>query len=261
MGVWCGAYRSARAVTSRPVGQPRETPLFVELVGVAGVGKTHLKKQLVALLGDRCLDLVRLRLSYRDASSLPDAWRRAAPLGWYVMTASAGQSLPVRAMVAKGLLRYGWASAAAARRPLPPRFVVAEGWFHKLRRVRKLLGRETTFLDLPLSVRSRLGMPDLVLLVTADPMVICQRKLKRSGTPVTPEALERQYARSGARGQWDEDRLTRIDLQQAASETGLRFVEIDYSPEYDVAGELVPLLESFRLDTEGSSISTSQGAS
>ena len=261
MGVSSGAYRSAHVVTSRAVGQPRETPLFVELVGVAGVGKTHLKQQLGALLGDRCLDLVGLRLSYRDASSLPAAWRRAAPLGWFVMTASKGQPLPVRAMVAKGLLRYGWASAAAARQPHPPRFVLAEGWFHKLRRVRKLVGPETTFLHLPLSVRSRLGMPDLVLLVTADPMVICQRKLKRAGEAVTPEALERQYARSGARGLWDEDRLTRIDLQQAASETGLRFVEIDYGPEYDVAGELVPLLESFRMKAERSSIATSTGAS
>ena len=259
MRVWRGLRGSARAVSLRAVGQPRERPLFVELVGLAGVGKTHLKRQLVALLGDRCLDLVGLRLSVRDVRSLPAAWRRAAPLGWYVMTASGGQPLPVRASVAKGLLRYGWASAAAARLPQPPRFVVAEGWFHKLRRVRKLLGRETTFRDLPASVRGRLGMPDLVLLVTADPMVICQRKLKRSGQPVTPESLERQYARSGERGQWDEDRLTRIDLEQAASETGLRFVEIDYGPEYDVAGELVPLLESFRLDSVGSPMAASPG--
>lgn len=228
----------------------RDATLLIELVGVAGVGKTHLKRQLVKLLGDCCLDLVGFRFSYRHLRSLPAALRRAAPLCWYVMTSGKRQPLSVRARVSKGLLRYGWAAAAAARLPQPPRFVLAEGWFHKLRRVRKLVEPDTTFARLPAYVRRGLSMPDLVLFVTADPMIICERKLMRSGGSITPQSLERQYARSAARGQWEEDGFTRIDLEQAAAEANLRFIEVDFGPDYDVAGDLVPLLESLQLGAQ-----------
>ena len=88
--------------------------------------------------------------------------------------------------------------------------------------------------------------PDVVLFLTAEPMVVCERKLTRTGKPVTPESLKWQYERSGAQGQWEEDGYTRIDLEQAATETGLHREEVAYTPEYDEASELLPLLESLR---------------
>jgi len=86
----------------------------------------------------------------------------------------------------------------------------------------------------------------VVLFLTADPMVVCERKLVRSGKPVTPESLERQYQRSGELGQWEEDCYTRIDLQQASAEMGLHHVEVAYGPDFDEATDLLPLLERLR---------------
>jgi len=103
-----------------------------------------------------------------------------------------------------------------------------DGRFHKLRRLRRVTRSEIAFADLPERVGGPHFVADLVLLVTADPMQICARKLRRTGRPVTPETLTQQYADSGALGQWDEYARTRRDLKQATERHGQRFVAIEY---------------------------------
>ena len=220
--------------------------LNVELVGLAGVGKTHLKKQLMVLLGDRCFDLVSYRPSWRDATSLPLAIWKAMPLSWYVMRAST-RPLAVRVRLFKRFMADAWRQEAVARLRRRPEFVLLEeGWFHKLRRLRQVVDPSTTYRDLPEAVRRRLLNPDLVVFVTADPVVTCKRKLQRSGRPITPEEIALQYARSGARGQWEEDALTRLDLEQASAAAGVPHIEIEYGEDFDVAATLIPLLERAR---------------
>lgn len=234
-------------------GAPR--PLYVELVGLAGIGKTHLKSRLLALFGERCLDLVAFHPPLRDLRLLPAAWRRAAPLAWFVLTSRSRSQHPTRRAFARAkvplrLLSHAWREEAVARMPLRPDFVLSEeGWFHKLRRLRRFLPPGTTYLDLPPAARQRAFRPDVVLFLTADPMEVCRRKLTRSGGPITPESLARQFERSGARGQWEEDGFSRVDLAQASVEVGLQPIEFVYDADFDVAGELVPMLERLRQCT------------
>jgi len=145
------------------------------------------------------------------------------------------------------LFAHAWREEIVARLVPPPDFVlVEEGWYHKMRRLRRFLGHEVTYRDLAPDVRAGLFGADFVVFLTADPLEVCRRKLQRWGVPVTPEELARQYARSEALGQWREDAYTRDDLQQAAESDGLRFVELVYGDGFDVVGELVPLLERMR---------------
>ena len=229
---------------------------MVELVGVAGVGKSHLKMQLAVHLRGRYVDVMATRPSLRNAHLLAAATRRLAPLFRYVMLSSLKNLLP-RLNYCLQLLRYAWREELAWRASPQPEFIVSdEGWFHKLRRIRRFLRPDLAYLDLPASVRRRLFRPDIVVFVTADEYVICARKLRRKGEDVTPEALAAQHARSGALGQWGERELTTRDLEQAAASDGLRYVEIDYRDDFDVASELLPILEESLMLRDGSQRAT-----
>lgn len=234
------------AVTSAGRRRTGGATLSVELVGLAGVGKSHLRRQLVLLLGDRCFDLLACRPSLRHVSGLPRAVYRALRLSWYLFRSSDFRPTPPLRTIARFVL-YAWREEFATRSQVLPDFVlIEEGWFQKLRWMRKVAGPTVTYGELPARVRRGFLRADVVLFLTADPMVVCERKLVRSGKPVTPESLERQYQRSGELGQWEEDCYTRIDLQQASAEMGLHHVEVAYGPDFDEATDLLPLLERLR---------------
>jgi len=142
---------------------------------------------------------------------------------------------------------YSWRELAALRAWPRPEFVLSEeGWFHKLRRLRRFMRPGTTYADLPVLVSTRLFRPDLVVFLTVDPLTACARKLQRWGVRVTPEELVKQYERSAALGQWEEDDLTRIDLDQASAAVGLRYVELNYTEDLDLLEGLIPILEGLR---------------
>jgi hypothetical protein len=227
----------------RARGDSTRAPLKLELVGLAGVGKSHLRRQLIARLPDRCVDVHALGLSPISLRRFPAAARRVSSLVQYLLS-SPGDRFAKLSYCGR-LLHFAWLEEEADQLTDRPRIALAEeGWYHKLRHVRRLLGRDVAYLDLPLASRQHLFRADVVIHVTADPMEICARKLRRNGREVTPESLAEQYARSGARGQWQEQDLTRRDLAQAAGSRNLRVFEIDYGPGFDVGRDLIPLVIS-----------------
>ena len=245
VGPLAGAWSCVAALTDR-----RRSRFLVELVGLAGVGKSHLARELAAHLGTRCVTVRSPRRSLRSLVHLPVAVARVAPLCWYVLVCCPREPV-VRLRYAVHLVHHAWAEEAALRAPGPAEYVLAEeGWFHKLRRLRKIVEPTTTFDDLPAAVRARLFRADAVVFLTADPEVICERKLRRTGRAVTARSLREQHERMAHRGQWAEDELTRKDLAQAVEANGLCRLEIDYGPSFDVAIELVPVLEQLRAERE-----------
>jgi hypothetical protein len=229
-----------RTRSDRAEDDSAHVPVKLELVGLAGVGKSHLKSQLIARLPERLIDVHRLGLALTSLRTLPAAVSRVGSLVWFMLMSSPRDPFAKLRFCGR-LLHLAWLEEEADR--LIDRSMIAlaeEGWYHKLRHLRRLLGRDVAFLDLPAASRQHLFRADVVIHVTADPMEICARKLRRNGREVTPDTLAEQYARSGARGQWQEQALTRRDLDQAAGSRGLRVIEIDYGPHFDVDRDLVP---------------------
>jgi hypothetical protein len=214
----------------------------IELVGLAGVGKSHLARRLATWFGAQAVEHVTISPSWRDLPALPRVIGDLAPLLGLVLR-SGGASPAARVRYCRGLIVHAWRDAAVVR-SLPGRrvVIVEEGWFHKLRQLRRVTRTNTTFADLPERVGRRHFKADLVVLLTADATEICARKLRRRGRPVTPETLAQQYVESGALGQWDEYAKTRLDLEQAAASHQQRFVEIDYGDGFDLERDLVPHL-------------------
>ncbi len=218
----------------------RRRPITVELVGLAGVGKSHLEARLAAWFGERALAPSAAATTVVQLPDLLRALVRVLPLVAYVLRGT-GSPLGERARFSLHLVAHAWREAVTVRRA--PQVVLAStGWYHKLRRIRRFHHGQRSFAELPAAAKRRLFDVDLVLLVHADPATICARKLRRSGTEVTPETIARQYARSDARGQWDEYALTRRDLEEAAELHGQRFMEIDYRDDFDLERDLIPHL-------------------
>ena len=220
----------------------------IEFVGLAGVGKSHLNRRLVAWYGSRALDLDAVAPRRLGLGAWWHALSVVVPVFAPVLAAG-----PAPARKRWRFLRQALALAAReawARRYLTSDVVVLseEGWFHKLREFRRLTGSDTSFADLAVAARARLFYADLVILLTAEPEVVCARKLRRRGIEVTPESVARQYAASRALGQWDEHRKSVRDLEEAATKATCDFQVIDYRPGFDVVAELVPLLEARGLD-------------
>jgi hypothetical protein len=231
------------------VVRPTERVTKIELVGLAGVGKSHLARRLVAWFGGRAAEHSEVSPTWRDLPELPRTLADLAPVLRMVMR-SGGASWGVRVRFCQRLVVHAWRDAAVER-SLRGRNVVIieEGWFHKLRQLRRITRTETTFAELAGRLGRRRVEADLVVLLTADATEICARKLRRKGRPVTPETLARQYAKSAALGQWDEYARTRLDLEQAAARFQQRFVEIDYGATFDFERDLVPHLPSLEAMT------------
>lgn len=214
---------------------------------MAGVGKSHLARRLFAWYGDRAVEHSSVTPSWSDLPALPRTIGELAPLLLQVLR-SGGSSAAVRIRFCRRLLVHAWRDAVITRSMRGQRVVIdEEGWFHKLRQLRRVMGSDIAFADLPESVSRRHFDADLVLLLTADPAQICARKLRRKGKRVTPETLAQQYADSAALGQWDELARTRHDLEQAAALRLQRFVEIDYGESFDFDRDVVSQLRRFEL--------------
>ncbi len=234
----------AHSLTRRSKGRASAgaRPRSLELVGLAGVGKSHLKDRLRNFLGGRSVDVVTQRVPPTNLVLHVDALRRCAPLVRYLLTRSSS-NLSARVATSMYFLHYAGRELAAARSvPRVDVLVSDEGWFHKLRRLRRLVGSETSFADLPRDARETLFGADLVVFVTADPMEVCRRKLRRKGIAETEASIAKQYAESDRLGQWQEEGLSRRDLEQAAAMLGVTYVEIDYRPDFDIELELLPHL-------------------
>ena len=229
-------------LTDGPASRSADRPRCLELVGLAGVGKSHLMKRLSEHYGARQVDLARQRVTASDAGALGSALMRMAPLYGYIARSN-GFGTRDSWVTSRQFTYFAWQEEVAMRTAPPPELLLAEeGWFHKLRRLRRLLGTDVTFSELPEGIRRRLFRADAVVIMTADPMEICARKLRRRGRDVTDSSLAQQYAQSAALGQWEELDLTRQDVRQAAEMHGLAYVEIDYRHGYDVETELLPAL-------------------
>ena len=217
-------------------------PVLVELVGTAGVGKTHLQGRLLGSLGSQAADPYSFRRSLTDPRSVVAAAARFAPMFVFMLRSSRhgwGQLLKYSAT----LFRYAFQEERANRAPRQPRVVVSgNGWYHKLRHVRRLVGKDLRFDDLPRRVRSELFRASIVVHVTADPMDVCARKLRRRGEDVTQSSLAAAYERAAERGQWQEEEQSREDLEQAARSHGIEVIEIVYRDGYCVERELMPTL-------------------
>jgi hypothetical protein len=219
----------------------------IELVGLAGVGKSHLAKRLCTWYDGRALELDSVEPSWRHLIALLRTMGELAPLIFRVLRAG-GSSAGVRMRFCGRFVLHEWRVAVLARSAHGKRVVIdEEGQFHKLRQLRRVTRTDIAFSDLPVSVARRHFAADLVLLLTADPMEICARKLLRKGRPITPETLAQQHADSGAIGQWDEYARTRRDLEQAAELYQQRFMEIQYGGDFDIDRDLVPHLRRLGL--------------
>lgn len=219
-----------------------QRPRLVEFVGIAGVGKTHLKAQLTPYLANY-VDVFTVHTSIFSVRSILAASLRFAPLFAYLLRLSSTRNLLATMQYSARLLRYAWLEEQALRVSPAPSYVLSdEGWYHKLRKIRRFARSTVGFGDLPISVRERIFRADVVVLLSADPSEVCARHLRRNNIPVTADTLARQYERSPALGQWQEHELTREDLRQATGVTQVHVVEIDYRPDFDVAAELLPEL-------------------
>ena len=222
--------------------RPRRAPPTIELVGLAGVGKSHLTAGLLDLYGDRAVDLTSITPSLRTLPHLVPALVDAAPIMWLLMRRGfvGGQK---RVRFAKAVLMQAWRERIVAHRGLRDCVVIVEeGWFHKLRQLRRLAGSGLSYRTLPGALRRRVARAHLVLYLTADDDTVCARKLRRRGIPVTPETLRRQYLESEALGQWREHLHTSFDLREAAAESQLRYEVIDYHDGFNLESDLLPLL-------------------
>ncbi len=248
-----GAKDVTRFVTQRSKSQPSAggRPRSLEFVGLAGVGKSHLKERLRHYLGTRSIDVVTQRVPPTNLVLHVEALRRFAPLARFILATSSAD-LSARVATSMYFLHYAGRELAAARSvPRPDVLVSDEGWFHKLRRLRRLVDSDMSFADLPRAARESLFGADLVVFVTADPMEICRRKLRRKGVPETKASIAEQYAKSDRLGQWQEEALSRRDLDQAVAMLNVSYVEIDYRPDFDLERDLLPHLVRIGLKVPG----------
>jgi hypothetical protein len=236
--------RSPRRASGGRADGRRSTPLTIELVGLAGVGKSHLKARLLALFGDRAVDLDSVRTSLRWWPQLVPALVDTAPLLRLLVRPGGVRRRRRRLRFGRAIVMQAWRERIVAREGQRDRVVIAEeGWFHKLRQLRRLARPGLSYGSLPGAVRRRIARADLVLFLTADTEALCARKLRRKGIAVTPETLRRQYRESEALGQWTEHLHTQSDLRQAADEHRVRYEVIDYHERFDLEVDLLPLLE------------------
>lgn len=225
----------------------RFAPRTIELVGLAGVGKSHLKARLLELFGDRGVDLDSVPTSLQRVPQLVPALVETAPLVWLLVRPGPGRPQR-RFRFARAIVMQAWRERIVARVGHRDRVVIAEeGWFHKLRQLRRLARPGLSYGSLPGAVRRRIARADLVLFLTADTEALCARKLRRKGIAVTPETLRRQYLESEALGQWNEGLHTQVDLRQAADEHQVRHEVIDYHEHFELEDDLLPLLERHGL--------------
>ena len=226
--------------------------VLIELVGTAGVGKSHLQGRLLELLGSQAADPYSFGWSVNDLRSVVGAVVRFAPM-FAFMLRSSRETKKTRQILkySMRLLRYAFQEERARRARVPPRVVVsANGWYHKLRQVRRLLDPSLRFEHLPGSVQRELFRASVVVHVTADPLEICARKLRRSGEDVTECSLAAAYERAAEAGQWQEYGPSREDLEQAARSRGLKVIEIVYDDGYSVERELLPMLIGLGVVTD-----------
>ena len=213
------------------------------MVGLAGVGKSHLKARLLELFGNRAIDLALVHTSVRSIPQLVPALVEAAPVVWLLLR-SHRVTLQRRLRFARAIVVQAWRVRIVARQLDPECVVIVEeGWFHKLRQLRRIARPGLSYGSLPAALRRRIARTDLVLFLIADTEELCARKLRRKGIPVTRETLRRQYLESEALGQWNEYLHTQVDLRQAAAEHQVRHEVIDYHERFDLANDLLPLLE------------------
>ncbi len=213
------------------------------MVGLAGVGKSHLKARLLDWFGDRGLDLGVVGTPPRSLPQLVPALLDTAPLMWFLLR-SRRVTWQRRLRFARAIVSQAWRERIVARtKSRDCVVIVEEGWFHKLRQLRRFSGSGLSYGSLPAAVRRRVARADLVLFMTADSDALCARKLRRKGMPVTPETLRRQYLESEALGQWNEHLHTQFDLRQAADEHQVRFEVLDYHERFDLEADLLPVLE------------------
>lgn len=228
--------------TDRRAPGEQAPPVLVELVGLAGVGKSHLNRRLVHALEARCVDVFSVRPSIKHAPDLVKTAIRRAPVFLY-LAASPAASPGLKLRHLGKLFYYAWREEIARRQaPSGAILLSQEGWYHKLRKIRKALRPGVCFGDLPPAVRRSAFRADTVIFINPHPRRICERKLRRKGEPVTAETLARQYTWTKQLGQWDEADRTRHDLRDAARLHGLRYLEIDYGDDFDVEAELLPEL-------------------
>jgi hypothetical protein len=226
----------------------RARVIRIELVGLAGVGKSHLARRLCAWYEGQALELDSVKPSWRQLDTLLRTIGGLAPLVFHVLR-SGGSSAAVRLRFCGRFVLHEWRVAVMERSTRARRVVIdEEGRFHKLRQLRRVTRSDIALSDLPENVARMHFTADLVLLLTADPMEICARKLLRKGKPVTPETLAQQHAESGAIGQWDEYARTRRDLEQAAERYHQNFLEIEYVDDFDIDRDLGPHLKRLGLD-------------
>ena len=234
--------RLPRRASSDGTASPRSALRRIELVGLAGVGKSHLKVRLLELLGDRGVDVGAVTASPRWLPQLVGALLDTAPLLWLLLR-SQRVTRQQRFRFARATVVHAWRERIIARQASPDCIVVSEeGWFHKLRQLRRFAGPRLSYGSLPGPLRRRIARADLVLFLTAETDVLCARKLRRKGIPVTPETLRRQYLESEALGQWSEHLNTQFDLRQAANEHQVRYEVVDYHESFDFEDDLLPLL-------------------
>jgi len=213
------------------------------LVGLAGVGKSHLKARLLELFGNRAIDLELVHTSVRSIPQLVPALVDTAPVVWLLLR-SHRVTRQRRLRFARAIVMQAWRERIVARDGGPGSIVIAEeGWFHKLRQLRRMVDAGLSYGSLPAALRRRIARAALVLFLTADTEALCARKLRRKGIPVTAETLRRQYVESEALGQWNEHLHTQFDLRQAAQEHQVRHEVIDYHEHFDLENDLLPLLE------------------